>query len=71
MIINASNEKYPDPLFPLADKKFEEARAHILSARDALKNRTQWNAAGNPVDVARTHLSQSLRLTNLLLATTF
>src|SRR5262245_42532842 len=38
MIINASNMKFPDPLFPLADKRLERARAHILQAREVLKS---------------------------------
>ena len=71
MIINASNTKYPDPLFPLADRRIEQARAQILSAHDALKSRNSWNASSNPIDVARNHLTEAIRLTRIIVATTF
>ncbi|MBI2527054.1 MAG: hypothetical protein HYV93_13850 [Candidatus Rokubacteria bacterium] len=71
MIINASNTKFPDPLFPLADRRIEQARAQILSAHDALKSRKTWNASSNPIDVARKHLTEAVRLTRIIVATTF
>jgi hypothetical protein len=71
MTINDSNAKYPDPLFPLANQRIEQARAQVLSAHDALKTRTTWNASSNPIEVARKHLTEAIRMTRLILATTF
>ena len=71
MTINASSAKYPDPLSPLANQRMEQARAQILSAHDALKSRSTWSASSNPIDVARNHLNEAIRLTRIILATTF
>ena len=71
MIINSSSAKYPDPIFPLTDRRVEQTRAHILSARDALRDPTKWGGPGNPIDSARENLTASMRLTQIILATTF
>ena len=71
MIINASDAKYPDPIFPLTDRRIEQARAHILAARDALREPDKWTGSGPPLEVARENLSAAMRLTQIILATTF
>ncbi|HUG37383.1 MAG TPA: hypothetical protein VML54_10560 [Candidatus Limnocylindrales bacterium] len=71
MVINASSAKYPDPIFPLTDRRVEQARAHILAARDALRDPAKWSGSGNAIDIARENLSAAMRLTQIILATTF
>ncbi len=71
MTINASSAKFPDPVFPLTNQRVEEARLHILAARDALRDRARWNGTGDPIDTARNQLTEALRLTRIILATTF
>ena len=71
MTINDSNAKYPDPLFPLANRRIEQARGRLLAAHEALKARTTSNASGNAIDIARNHLTEAIRMTRLILATTF
>lgn len=71
MTINDSNAKYPDPLFPLANRRIEQARGRLLAAHEALKYRKTSGASGNAIDIARTHLTEAIRMTQLILATTF
>jgi hypothetical protein len=71
MIINASAAKYQDPIFPLTDRRVEQARTHILAARDALREPNKWTGSGNPIDIARDNLTASMRLTQIVLATIF
>ncbi len=71
MIINASNMKPPDPLFDVSNQKMQQALLKLQQAGDTLKTRDQSSGPSDPVDVARTHLQQALRLTNMVLATTF
>ena len=71
MTINASAAKFPDPVFPLTNERVEQARLHILAARDALRDRARWSGTGNPIDVARDQLTEAIHLTRIILATTF
>ena len=71
LVINASNMKYPDPLFPSTDKRVSQVRSLILRAKWALDSRNQWSGKGNPIDVAREALGESIRVTQTILATTF
>jgi hypothetical protein len=68
MTINASNMSFPDPLFPLTDKRVNDARALLLSTRDMLRSRGQRD---NAIEIARTDLVQAMRLTQIILATIF
>ena len=71
MVVNASSMKYKDPLFPATDERVQRARGLILRAHVALRDREHWNGKGNPIDVARETLLESIRLTQTILATTF
>jgi hypothetical protein len=71
MQINASSAKYPDPIFPLTDKRVETARYHILNARDALREPDKWSGSAKPIDIARENLTAAMRLLQIVLATTF
>jgi len=71
MTINDSNAKYPDPLFPLANRRIEQARGRLLAAHEVLKARNTLNASGNAIDIARNHLTEAIRMTRIILATTF
>lgn len=71
MVVNASSMTFPDPLFPQTDKRIEQARAIILRAHVALRDRATWSGGGNPIEFARNELTQSIRITGIVLATTF
>jgi hypothetical protein len=71
MTINASNTAFPDPLFPFANQRIEQARNNILGAHDALRSRDRWTGQGPWQDVVRQRLTESVRLTQIILATTF
>lgn len=70
MVINSTAVKFHDPLFDLKNNKAQQALSLLQTARDALMLRDQATAPANPVNVARSHVEQALRLTDLL-ATTF
>jgi hypothetical protein len=71
MIINASNMKFPDPLFGANNKRVDQALALLLGAWDAVKRRDQWTGEEGQVQGVRTNLEQALRLTNTVAASTY
>jgi hypothetical protein len=68
MTVNAGSMNMPDPLFPLMDKRIWEARDHLLHARDYLKRAAQQGDR-SLIGIGRERLQQSLRLTEIVLAT--
>lgn len=71
MVINASNMRFPDPLFNTNNRRAEQALALLLGCWDTLKLRDKWIDRDSEVAGVRGRLQQALGLTNVVAATTF
>jgi hypothetical protein len=79
MVINASGQKFPDPLLNLNEQKMKQALIHLQQASDMIKiNRAgasapQRQEGGTPVESGaylgnvRNRVEEALRITNTVL----